>query len=54
VRRFIAAFCPCRSGAWLITGEFFDQNTSYLPWNGKAAINRRTPKAHRQEARKRA
>jgi hypothetical protein len=40
--------------AQLLIGKFPKQNTSRLQRNGKAAINRRTPKAHRQEARKRA
>ncbi len=44
VRRFIAAFCPCRLDAWPIIGKSFRQNTSRQHGKPKAAINRRTPK----------
>jgi len=44
VRRFIAAFCPCRLGMQFLIGKFLKQNTSRLQRNEKAAMNRRTPK----------
>jgi hypothetical protein len=44
VRRFIAAFCPCLWGVWLIIGKFLSKTRRVDNGPQKAAINRRTPK----------